>query len=798
MRKKDPKYCSAFDVKQNKKTKWHSAVTEAEMLLRRPPEVREQFLITFKENAVKQPKKQRKKRTPKAKNDADGTLHSESLFDALLNSNEDAQCFQNENAVNTQIDEQTLNNFSSKISKHKPMSQTHMDKWLMKAKKEKYVLENSAEIKSESPADDSAVSSRQLPDKDVKENSIASSKNQGKMVNNNDILPNEIKIEESNTEVPFSESAQHVNHESDSNSSTSTAIKRKRKRNIDGKNDKRVLRHKKNEDASDVESNSNNSSSEDNIKDSKYENPDFQQFFAVKRDAFMDDNPDLEEADIMSYLYKVWEYGESQTLDEMKNSNSVCLVKGMADDITSPPPKKVRKSHIDPEDCAESSSAMRERCARKKAVKSYVPDDLITSDSDSDYESVLQKGLKEVNVDMKEEVNGVVAETEKDIANETLPDLKLKDSQKQSISDRYMESLKLPKPSIFKGLSKEKVCEICEAPTNLVKCKGPCQGMFHLECVKKQAAESDSANQSFQKRRKMKRKNRNLSKSINDNNDDETDDSIMKHDSKLIVEPHLNGQVDIPPCSSAKKESDSDEAYIDDMKPQIIDIVENVAEFESQLSQKMLELMEKNSSLDNLENCSLSSVEDCDWNSMQAGECVIVDAKVMKSRKKTGNNTPEVIEPPETEVFKCNHCLKHDIPLCSVCKSITHPKTGNDFRKRCNVMHCHQFYHPECLKAWPQTKYTSLTSMIKGDSHNSTEAVSCPRHVCHTCVSDDPQGCKTRFSGDKLARCVKCPATYHCFTKCVPAGTRLITASQIICPRHTDTVYVFVKFYINY
>nr|CAD7399455.1 unnamed protein product [Timema poppensis] len=40
-------------------------------------------------------------------------------------------------------------------------------------------------------------------------------------------------------------------------------------------------------------------------------------------------------------------------------------------------------------------------------------------------------------------------------------------------------------PSLFKGMKNEKVCQICEKAGDVVRCKGPCLGVFHLNCLTK-------------------------------------------------------------------------------------------------------------------------------------------------------------------------------------------------------------------------------------------------------------------------------------------------------------------------
>lgn len=47
---------------------------------------------------------------------------------------------------------------------------------------------------------------------------------------------------------------------------------------------------------------------------------------------------------------------------------------------------------------------------------------------------------------------------------------------------------------LFRGTKQEKVCQICEKPGDTVKCRGPCCGTFHLECVSKSLAAKENIN----------------------------------------------------------------------------------------------------------------------------------------------------------------------------------------------------------------------------------------------------------------------------------------------------------------
>lgn len=69
-------------------------------------------------------------------------------------------------------------------------------------------------------------------------------------------------------------------------------------------------------------------------------------------------------------------------------------------------------------------------------------------------------------------------------------------------------------------------------------------------------------------------------------------------------------------------------------------------------------------------------------------------------------------------------------------------------------------------------------------SHWQGGRLTCPYHVCHTCSSDNPQDNRSRATNERMAKCVRCPSSYHASTLCLPAGSIILTASQIICPKH--------------
>lgn len=106
----------------------------------------------------------------------------------------------------------------------------------------------------------------------------------------------------------------------------------------------------------------------------------------------------------------------------------------------------------------------------------------------------------------------------------------------------------------------------------------------------------------------------------------------------------------------------------------------------------------------------------------------------------------------------CNECAMCFTPQdlkCFVCKQ-------SNPTHRCDPsLDCFHLYHEECFKSWTQL----------GPS-------GCPQHKCHTCFSNE---CNRHGF---LVKCVECPVAYHPNVFCLPAGSKFLTKTQMICPRH--------------
>lgn len=459
------------------------------------------------------------------------------------------------------------------------------------------------------------------------------------------------------------------------------------------------------------------------------DNPDFVKYLELRQDDLIDENPELSQEEIVSYLYQTWLYEES----EFKKNDDIdpsVLVKGLEDAVQQP--KKVKRKVKTEKETEKEDRKERETDTdkvpkdkpKRKVIKPYYNEEYSDVEEELEVFPIFNPKNKQVGE------NAVESEEPISEGND-IDEVEL-----------YFEQLAQPKPNVFKGLIREKVCEICEMTGNLVKCKG-CNGMFHVDCVNKEDVEVENP-VPVRGRKKKKRLGRKPKNSDEFDSQDEKSQDVSEE--SMLVEELIE-----PETCTVDAET-----------------------LEAQLEAKMKELLGKENAI--IDYDSYSSDDGCDWSDTLPGKCEIIDIK-LKSRRSNDADYSN---------FKCKNCQKYDTPVCFVCKSAVY-KSEMTLRQKCHVAHCHKYYHLKCLDHWPQTQFNGgEPSKTNKKINEYFEALTCPRHVCHTCVSDDPRGCKTRFSGDKLARCVRCPATYHSFTKCLPAGTLVLTASHIICPRHYE------------
>ncbi|KAF9823981.1 hypothetical protein SFRURICE_020683 [Spodoptera frugiperda] len=454
------------------------------------------------------------------------------------------------------------------------------------------------------------------------------------------------------------------------------------------------------------------------------EDPEFVKYLELRQDSLIDEHPELTQDEIVSYLYQTWLYEENTKSDIKKNDDieQSTLVKGLKETVAQQPKKIKRKvkTEKETEKDIDDDTVVKDK-PRRKVVKPYYNEEFSDVEEELEVFPIFNPNQQRLNE------NGETTE----------PIHEVNDIDEVEL---YFEQLARPKPNVFKGLIREKVCELCEMTGNLVKCKG-CNGMFHVECVNKEdvEVETPAPTRGRKKKKKLGRKPKN-----SDEFDSQDDNTQNVSEENASIEEIL--------------ESESHTVDAETL--------------EAQIEAKMKELLEN----EKIDYDSYSSDDGCDWSETIPGKCEIIDIKLKPRRSN------EV----DYSNFKCKNCQKYDVPVCFVCKSAV-SKNEETLRQKCHVAHCHKYYHLKCLDHWPQAQFNGgEPSKTNKKINEYFEALTCPRHVCHTCVSDDPRGCKTRFSGDKLARCVRCPATYHSFTRCLPAGTQILTASHIICPRHYE------------
>lgn len=245
--------------------------------------------------------------------------------------------------------------------------------------------------------------------------------------------------------------------------------------------------------------------------------------------------------------------------------------------------------------------------------------------------------------------------------------------------------------NIFRGVPKDKVCQICEKTGEVFKCKGPCSGNYHPECTTKG----------------------------------------IKEEIKTLV----------------KSEKSLSNLYI----------------------QEKIDFGMKQIMADIPIYCD---IEDCENDDNHEVTATSINKGLPYIKHVTADAISYLAQEPDViKQKKCSWCESDKVPPCCVCG-----KEDLILRKKCSLTHCGKFYHLECLKSWPQTQWSLLENF---------DSFVCPRHVCHTCISDNPSTASSRCNSDTIVTCLRCPATYHSRNYCVPAGTQILTTSQIICPRHT-------------
>ncbi|XP_025406749.1 uncharacterized protein LOC112680773 isoform X2 [Sipha flava] len=328
-------------------------------------------------------------------------------------------------------------------------------------------------------------------------------------------------------------------------------------------------------------------------------------------------------------------------------------------------------------------------------------------------------------------------------------------SKNETFSSIYVASTK-NKQLFIKTL--KRACVVCKNIEDTIKCMGPCQSYFHKECLDKSEERYHKSEPKIKiKNKKYGRskrqytkssvKNRNsvtcvpqLTKNINDTDIDELNEKDN------TVTKSLNGLKSLP-----NEQGDLGEEI------KVHDLLElNKTEKDSKIIIGNVHEIE----LNEIENLSKESIEE-----NSDPPIISTDSSVSK----------EKLSKPDLQ-YLCSLC-RVDKTYCYIC-GLDIEDSGQ--RIACKISSCGKYYHENCLRDWPQCQW------IQG-SRNNIRTVICPHHVCHLCISDNPKSsCQTHFPAEKLSRCIKCPTAYHRSEYCLPAGSEVLTYSDIVCSRHFE------------
>ena len=100
---------------------------------------------------------------------------------------------------------------------------------------------------------------------------------------------------------------------------------------------------------------------------------------------------------------------------------------------------------------------------------------------------------------------------------------------------------------------------------------------------------------------------------------------------------------------------------------------------------------------------------------------------------------------------------------CFICRLMIENNTNIEVNSivKCSEKDCEQICHQYCYNL-----------------KDFGEQQKCPQHHCLTCSS------RNRNYNGPLVHCIQCRSSFHKEYICIPAGSQILTQTQIICPRH--------------
>ncbi|XP_066151969.1 uncharacterized protein NSD isoform X2 [Euwallacea fornicatus] len=360
--------------------------------------------------------------------------------------------------------------------------------------------------------------------------------------------------------------------------------------------------------------------------------------------------------------------------------------------------------------------------------------------------------------------------------------------------------------NIYQGLKNVKVCDYCFKQGDLYKCKGKCNGSYHLKCAslvteprqKKPVRTSEKSPNKCKSRQPTSSGNSMLRKS-------EEGCKTRSQSQCQIISIKSKHTVESPSKEILPTELSIAEQIDFGMKEMMSKFANNIlnvydstdssSEEGSSVQLLNCDIMDSSAASSILPSESFRN-EDTKCSDYFKMSLASEDADTMIKHVTADSDILKYAPVNITNVL-CTYCRMRKDPPCFAC-GLEISKQGDNFRQKCSLFRCGRFYHPTCLKMWPQTQWPMTTKLTK--NHPPEDSFTCPAHRCHTCFSEElGSSLSCRLPGDKLARCLLCPAAFHSTTFCTPAGCEILGGSQIMCPRHRpklvqpiNTVWCFI------
>ncbi|VEN39926.1 unnamed protein product [Callosobruchus maculatus] len=344
--------------------------------------------------------------------------------------------------------------------------------------------------------------------------------------------------------------------------------------------------------------------------------------------------------------------------------------------------------------------------------------------------------------------------------------------------------------NLFKGVSKYKVCHFCLEPGDVFRCSAKCSGIYHLECsvlvMNNKIGGKRQASLKYSPSAKSEDEERCARGEVDDHVQIVTVPSCIYN-----TPPRRNFPPDFGNLTLAEQIDYKMKEVMRKFESKNIYANESRSASSNSSSDRKSEVVIRHVAADSVIEEHVAKLKKPGKNHVavklfarpeDVGENVTfktTNTSLVK-RHVTADDISFEMLPTDSKNFKCGFCLRDAEPNCFVCHESVSPR-GSQVRQKCSLYHCGRFFHPCCLKMWPQTQW-SIIQLSK--SKNVSDSFVCPQHVCHTCVSDDPRAATSRCSCDKIVKCMLCPRSYHSSNLCIPAGTKILSTSQIVCPGH--------------